>query len=360
MDRWLLISVLSITIIGLIMLASASSVVAYRNYDDGYYYFKRQIVFALIGLIGFWICSRINYKTWQKLAWPALIASLVLLIALFIPGLSRETNSSTSWLLIFGISVQPSELVKLLFIIYLSAWFASHRSAYRHNKGLGQIFPLIAVYIIIAFLILIQPDTGTLVILTGAVFTIFFVSNVEKRYLLAMVATGLIGLALLVSFSSHQRERFNCLLNDDYSPMKYCYQVNQSKIAIGSGGWLGRGIGASRQKYLVLPEVHNDFIFAIIAEEIGFVFSTTIVLLYLLLFYRGLMIAKNSSDPFAKNMAAGVTGWLCAQTIFNIGGITNILPMTGVPLPLISYGGSSIISCLLALGIIANISRNLK
>lgn len=359
-DRWLLLAVLTITVIGLIMLASASSVVAFRSFGDGYFYFKRQLVWAVIGFLFFWFGSRIDYKFWQKMAWPALILSFILLIALFIPGLARESNSSTSWLVIFGMSIQPSEIVKLLFLIYLSAWFANRKTGFRQAGLSGQLLPMLLVYGAVALLILMQPDLGTLVILTSAVITVFFVSNVKMRYLLTMIGVGILGLVLLVSTNNYQQNRFKCLLLPDYSPMEYCYQVNQSKIAIGSGGWFGRGVGASRQKFLTLPEVHNDFIFAIIAEEIGFVFSGFIIGLYILLFCRGLSIAKNSSDPFAKNLAAGITGWLCAQTIFNIGGITNLMPMTGVPLPLISYGGSALVSSLFALGILANISRQNK
>ncbi len=357
-NRWLLIIVAILSIFGLVMLSGISSVIAYDLHHDAYYFFKRQIIFSIVGWGLFWIGSRIPYQVWKKFALPALIISLVLLITLFIPGLSKTVNGSRSWITIMGLpGFQPTEIIKLLFIIYLSAWFANHRLSANDPDQSTKILPFLIIYGLIAFLILMQPDLGTLIILSGAAFVVFFISGVKIRYLGVICLIALVALAGLVSFSKHQQERFKCVINPDYSPMAACYQVNQSLIAIGSGGIFGRGIGNSRQKYLNLPEVHNDFIFAIIAEEIGLIFSLLVIALYFVLFYKGFLIAKNSTDDFAKNMATGITAWIAIQTILNIGGITNLLPMTGIPLPLISYGGSSLISCFFALGILANISR---
>ncbi len=357
-DRWLLIVIMVLLAFGLLMLSSASSVIAYETHQDAYYFFKRQLVFAGMGLVAFWCASRIPYQFWKKIAWPLLLMSIALLVALFIPGMSKVINGSRSWLDLFGlVTFQPTEIIKLFFVIYLSAWFAKHRGA---GSSGDNILPFIAIYALIAALILFQPDLGTLIILSGAVFVIFFISGVQIRHLAMICLAAMICLGALVSVSDHQKNRFHCVLDASFDPMGACYQVNQSLIAIGSGGWFGRGIGNSRQKYLNLPEVHNDFIFAVIAEEIGLVFCLVLIALFFSLFYKGFTIAKNNNDDFAKYLAAGITAWIAIQTIFNIGGIINILPMTGIPLPLISYGGSSLMSLLFALGVLANISRQQK
>lgn len=358
-DRWFLFLVGGLLIFGLVMLSSASSVIAYETHQDAYYFFKRQLFFAGLGLIGFWVASRLPYQFWKRLAWPALIISILLLVALFIPGLGKVANGSRSWLNLGFVTFQPTEIIKLLFIVYLSAWFAKHRSA-GHSSHSDSLWPFLAIYGLIAGLILLQPDLGTLIILSSASFVVFFISGVPLRNLLIICLVALLGLGGLVSTSRHQQERFHCVLDASYDPMGACYQVNQSLIAIGSGGLFGRGVGNSRQKYLNIPEVHNDFIFAVIAEEIGLIFCLLLLGVFFALFAKGFAIAKNSSDDFAKNLATGITAWLAIQTIFNIGGIINILPMTGIPLPLISYGGSSLISSLFALGILANISRYQK
>lgn len=358
-DRWLLLLSAGLLGFGLIMLSSASSVIAYETHQDAYYFFKRQIVFAVIGVMAFWIASRIPYQFWKKLALPALILSVILLVALFLPGLGKVANGSRSWLNLGFVTFQPTELIKLLFIVYLSAWFAKHRSA-GHSAHSDSLIPFLAIFSLIAILILLQPDLGTLIIISGAAFTVFFISGAPVRNILLICLLALIALAGLVSVSEHQQKRFHCVLDASYDPKGACYQVNQSLIAIGSGGLFGRGIGNSRQKYLNIPEVHNDFIFAVIAEEIGFIFCALLLSGFFVLFAKGFAIAKNSTDEFAKNLATGITAWLAIQTILNIGGIINILPMTGIPLPLISYGGSALISSLFALGVLASISRQQK
>jgi len=187
--------------------------------------------------------------------------------------------------------------------------------------------------------------------------TVYFISGGSGKYIAAFIGVGLLVMALLVSVNEYQQNRFRCLINPAYSPQKYCYQINQSLIAIGSGGPFGRGLGGSRQKFLYLPEVQNDFIFSIIAEETGWLISVLLVTAYGFIFWRGYLIAKRSADDFGRNLSIGIVTWVAVQAIINIGGITNFLPMTGVPLPLVSYGGSAVLSNLAALGMLINISR---
>ncbi|KKR14573.1 MAG: Cell division protein ftsW [Candidatus Falkowbacteria bacterium GW2011_GWA2_39_24] len=361
-DKVLVTVVALIIIIGLIMLFSASSVVAYNTYSDSYFFLKQQILALVLGLVAFWLLSKFNYQYLRKFALVALIISLGLLLLSLIPGLSQEVHGAKSWVKIFNQTFQPSEFVKLTFLIYLSAWFAGKQEKYRQVNAEHKSTPFFILFAVIALLMLAQPDLGTLVIITISSFTVYFLSGGRIKYIIIWALIGLLALGTLLAIPRfvNQKNRFLCAMDTSYSPDKYCYQLSQSLIAVGSGGWLGRGLGASRQKFLYLPEVQNDFIFAIIGEELGFIFSTIIVLLFFVLFYRGYLIAKHINDDFGRNLAMGIVTWLTIQVIINIGGIIGLIPMTGVPLPFISYGGTAILSGLAALGILVNISKQVK
>lgn len=354
----ILITIAGILIItGLIMLSSASSVVAYNKYGDSYYFFKHQLFAYILGIGAFWFFSKFNYKYLKKYALAMLFFSIILLILVFIPSLAREVHGSRSWIEIFGFNLQPSEFVKLTFLIYLSAWFASKQDKHQQINASQKSKPFFLLFALIAGLMLMQPDLGTLIIISIISFTVYLVGGGKIKYILTLGVIGLLGLALLVSINEYQQNRFKCVLDPSFSPQKYCYQVNQSLIAVGSGGLFGRGLGASRQKFLYLPEVQNDFIFSIIGEELGFFLSSLIIILFFILFYRGYIIAKKINDDFGRNLSIGIVTWLMIQAVINIGGIINLLPMTGVPLPFISYGGTAVLSAMIGLGILANISK---
>ncbi len=357
-DKYLLAVVFLILGFGLISLSSASSVMAYSRFGDAYYYLKHQLFGLFIGLAAFWFFSRADYHIWRSFAFSFLVFSVVLLLLVFIPGLSANYGSARSWINVFGYSLQPSEFVKLSFLLYLAAWLE------RRRKDLGDISqgigPFVAVLGFVGFLMILQPDIGTLFIVSATSLIVYFVGGGHFKHILFIIIFGLMGLALMVQVRPYQQNRFKCLIDPNFSKNDICYQTNQSLIAVGSGGLLGRGLGASRQKFMYLPEVWADSIFAIIAEETGFFISSLLVLAFFFLFWRSFLIAKNAPDDFGRNLAIGIGTWIVIQAMINIGGIINIMPMTGVPLPLVSYGGSAILATLSALGVLLNISKQTK
>jgi len=357
-DRPLIFIVGAIIVFGLVMLSSASSVISYNTYHDSYYLFKHQLFGLIIGLAAAWFFSRIDYHVWRKYALLMLIASIGLLLLVFIPGLAGTWGTSRSWINIFGYSLQPSEFVKITFLIYLAAWLEGRKKQLTEvSRGIG---PFVAILGVIAILMILQPDMGTLTIIALASFVVYFIGGGSIKHLVGLVLLGLVALIIMVNIYPYQANRFKCMMDPSYAPQKECYQINQSLIAVGSGGFFGRGLGASRQKFLYLPQAQNDAIFPIISEETGFIFSAGLILLYLALFYRGFIIAKRAPDDFGKILAIGIVSWIVMQALINIGGMVNIMPMTGVPLPMISYGGSAILVALASVGILINISKQTR
>ncbi|WKZ25192.1 MAG: putative lipid II flippase FtsW [Patescibacteria group bacterium] len=363
-DRGLVVTTIILVVFGLIMLASASVIAGFQAHGDGYYYFKNQLPWAIIGLLLFFALLNLDYHKLEKWALFLMLPTFVLLLLVFVPGIGKEVNGSKAWISIFGYSLQPAEFAKITFLIYLAALFKNAEVA---AKKFWSFFTIFAA---VALLILLQPDPGTLIILTATSFVVYLIGGGRLKYFLGALGIALLGLVMLITLpmlfnknesgpakGAYRIERIRCFMDHGYAPEGACYQVNQSVIAVGSGGILGRGLGESRQKFLYIPEVQNDFIFAIIAEEVGFVFSLILLILFAWLFYRGYKIAQNASDNFGKTLAFGIVFWLAFQTIVNIGGIMRILPLTGVPLPLISAGGSALVASLVALGILASISR---
>ena len=357
-DKGLLFIVGAIIVFGIIMLSSASSIIAYNLHNDSYYFLKHQLFGLILGLLAFWFFSKVNYQIWRKYALWMLIASIGLLILVFIPGLAGNWGTSRSWINIFGFSFQPSEFVKITFLLYLAAWLEGRKKQLAEvSRGIG---PFVVILGVIALLMILQPDMGTLTIIALASFVVYFIGGGSIKHLVALFLLGLLGLVIMVNIYPYQANRFKCLFDPSFSKQEICYQVNQSLIAVGSGGFWGRGLGASRQKFLYLPQAENDAIFPIISEETGFIFSTSLILLYLALFFRGIVIAKNAPDDFGKILAVGIVSWITMQALINIGGMVNVMPMTGVPLPMISYGGSAMMAVLASIGILANISKQMK
>lgn len=357
---WPLIIVVGIiVVIGLVMLTSASGTLAYSKFSDGYYFIKHQTLALLLGLIFFGYFYKTDYHVWKKYSFHLLIFSIVLLTLVFIPGLSSSANfKARSWINVFGFSLQPSEFVKLSFLIYLAAWLESRKNNLNDlSQGMG---PFLSVLGIISFLMLLQPDFGTLSIIAVTSLIAYFIAGGKKRHMAAVILIGIIALVFMVRLNPYQAKRFECFINPEYSAAKDCYQLKQSLIAVGSGGIWGRGFGDSKQKMMYIPEVSGDSIFPVIGEELGFVFCTILILLFIILFYRGFVIAKKSPDEFGKVLALGIPSWLVLQAFINIGGMINFMPMTGVPLPFISSGGSAIMVALAAIGLMANISRQVK
>ncbi|MDP2736177.1 MAG: putative peptidoglycan glycosyltransferase FtsW, partial [bacterium] len=337
-DKPLVFIVGTIVVFGLIMLSSASSIIAYSAYQDSYYLFKHQLFGLVLGLAAAWFFSRVDYQVWRKYALWMLIVSIGLLLLVFIPGVAGDWGTSRSWISVFGLfSLQPSEFVKITFLLYLAAWLEGRRKQLAEvSRGIG---PFVAILGVIAILMILQPDMGTLTIIALASFVVYFIGGGKLKHIVTLILLGLVALIIMVNIYPYQANRFKCMMDPSFSKQEICYQINQSLIAVGSGGFWGRGLGASRQKFLYLPQAQNDAIFPIISEETGFIFSVGLILLYLALFYRGIVIAKKAPDDFGKILAVGIVSWIVMQALINIGGMVNIMPMTGVPLPMVSYGG---------------------
>ena len=357
-DRTFMITIGILVVFGLMMLSSASAVVSYAEFGSSYYYFTHQLIGLFVGIFAFWFLSKVDYHVWRKYAIFFLLASIGVLTLVFIPGLSAEHGTSQSWITLGGFSLQPSELVKVFFLIYLAAWL-ERRGGYLEKVGEG-IGPFLIILGIIALLMLLQPDLGTLFIIAASSLMVYFVGGGKIFHLVVLSIFGILIFTLLLNLYSYQMDRVQCWQDPQMGHREECYQVNQSMIAVGSGGLLGKGIGQSKQKYMYLPEVISDSIFAVIAEEIGFIFSSLVIFLYILLFYRGVAIAKKAPDIFGKLLTFGVVSWMMIQVILNIGGMINLIPMTGVPLPLVSYGGSAMVATLAGLGIVVNISKQTR
>lgn len=357
-DIFLLGTVILLLVFGAISLSTASSVIAYDKFGDAYYFVKHQLFGLGFGLVAFWFFAKTNYRTWRKFAVGFLIFSIFLLLLVFIPGLSAHYGKARSWINFFGFSLQPSEFVKLSFLLYLAAWLeARKKDLHDFSQGIG---PFVVILGVIAFLMILQPDIGTLLIIASTSMIVYFVGGGSIKHILVLLAFGILGIVMMMQFRPYQLNRFKCMVDAEFSPNDICYQNHQSLIAVGSGGFWGRGLGGSRQKFMYLPEVSGDSIFAIIAEEFGMLLSSLFVCAYLFLFYRGYQIAKNTTDDFGRILAIGIVTWIVLQAIINIGGIISLMPMTGVPLPLVSYGGSSILASLAALGVLVNISKYTK
>jgi cell division protein FtsW len=370
-DKKLIVALVAILLFGLVMLSSASSVVSYLSRQNSYYYFFHQSVAIILGAGACYLISRVDYHRWQRFALFFLFGSIFLLILVFVPGLRSEYGTARSWINIFGQSIQPSEFVKLAFLLYLSAWLEVKKN--QLNDYSQGIVPFLIILFIIGFLMYLQPDLGTLLIIISTSIAVFFVGGGNFKHILLVGLMALVAGFLVYQVSTrpvegengktdYKASRFQCLKdpNNEKTKLNECYQINQALIAVGSGGLFGRGLGQSRQKFNYLPEVYGDSIFPIISEEIGFVFNVVLILLFAFIFYRGYRIAKNAPDGFGRNLAIGVVFWIMIQAFFNIGGMINLIPMTGVPLPFISYGGTAMISVMMAMGLLINISKQTR
>jgi len=357
-DPFIIAIILVIVIFGLVMLSSASSAISFIKYQSAYAIFYKQLFGLAMGLGLFFFLSRFDYHNYKKVALGLLVFSLLLLLIVFIPTFSAGWGNARSWVNIFGFSLQPSEIVKLSFLLYLAAWIE------KRGKDLIDLhhgtMPLIVLLAVISVLMLLQPDTGTLFIMLLISLAVYFVGGGNLKHIFVIGLAGAFILFIMIKIAPYQMDRFHCFFDSNFSPEDKCYQINQSLIAVGSGGFWGRGFGNSRQKFRYLPEVQGDAIFPIIAEEVGFVISAILVALYALLFYRGYLISQSAPDMYGRLLAIGIVTWFCSQAFINIAGMINLMPMTGVPLPFISYGGSAMMAALAAAGILINVSKQTK
>ncbi|MFA4818934.1 MAG: putative lipid II flippase FtsW [Patescibacteria group bacterium] len=349
-----------LVVLGLVFLTSASSVVGYQKFGDSYYYLKRQLLYGLLpGLAAFSFFSRWNYQNLKKLALPALLGSVGLLLAVFIPGLGFEYGGATRWIHLGAFSFQPSELVKLTFLIYLASWLDG-KGADNIKDFKKGLLPFVLVLGAVLALMLAQNDLGTASVIGVSAVMTFFVAGANWIHLGLLGALGMSALWLVITKVGYRARRLAVFLQPSLDPQGIGYHINQALLAVGSGGIFGVGLGYSRQKYQYLPEVTGDSIFAVISEELGFVFTTIFITILIMFFWRGFKIARFASDDFGRYLAVGILSWLAWQTGINMASMLNILPLTGVPLPLVSAGGTALMTALAAIGILTNISRSGK
>ncbi len=346
-----------VALFGIVMLSSVSTAVAFQRFGDSLYYVKHQLFNGFIP--GIFVCiamALIDYRLWKKFAFPIFVGAIILLLAVFIPGLGATYGGAKSWLSLGPITFQPSEVAKLAFIIYLAAWLEKRDKKVIKDFSDGLMPFLISLGIVIG-LIFLQPDVGTMSIIVMIALMVYFVAGANMKHLAALGALGLAFLWILIKAAPYRAARFTVFLHPELDPQGIGYHINQALLAIGSGGLLGLGFGYSRQKHLYLPEVIGDSIFAIIAEELGFLAVTMFLLVLFGLIFRGYHIARHAPDVFAKLLVAGIMSWIGFQSFVNISAMVGLLPITGLPLPFVSYGSSSLIVLFAAMGIVINISR---
>lgn len=348
-DKWLIIVTFLLSIFGILMVYDSSVAIAIRDFGNQYQFAQDELRWLALGWGAFIVLSRVNYHLWYKLALPMLIASLILLVAVFIPGLGIRAYGAHRWLN-FGVFVlQPAEVAKLTLILYFAAWFS--------NKERGRFFAFLLLIAMVAGLILMEPDLGTSVIIIGVSLLFYFLSGERMLYLVPLLAIAGGALFVLAIISPYRASRITTFLHPETDPLGASYQIRQVLLGLGSGGVSGIGIGQSRQKYEYLPEANTDSIFAIIGEEVGFIGASTVIFGYLFLVWRLFRVAHLARDRFGALVAAGVGSLIGVQAGINLAAMVAIVPLTGVPLPLISYGGSGLVIMLAALGIVYNVSR---
>ena len=351
----LLVTILLAT--GLVILYSVSPILSQKLTHTGRnYYFVNQLIYVGIGVVAWIVAAAIPYQLWRKYAPWLLGAAILSMVALMVPGLSRSALGATRWLRVGPFQIQPAEVLKLALILYLAAWF-EQRSTEVKSFSAGVVPFGIMVGAACFVIAVLQRDMGTMMVLALATTGMLFAAGARWTHLGAVFGLSAAAAAGLIAAFPHRVSRLTTFLDPTKDAMGSGYHVNQALIAVGSGGFFGLGLGHSIQIYGYLPEAANDSIFAIIAEEFGFIGSILIISLFGLLVYRGLQVARTAPDAFGRLVATGISLWFLFQAAINIGAMLSLLPLTGIPLPFISYGGTSLVISLFAAGILLNISK---
>lgn len=355
-DYILLGAVAILIVLGLVMLSSASIVKSQEQFNQPYYYLKHQLLYGLlIAIPCALIAYKINYRVWKKLSFFIFFITLALLLLTLLPGLGLRAGGSTRWISFGEYSFQPSEIAKLALIIYLAAWLDDKTRAINSFKDV--FVPFVIILSLIVGPIILQPNIGTAGVAGLTAIAIFFTAGAQFWQVGSILLIGITALFAYAKIFPHATNRFLIFIHPELDPQGTGYQINQALLAIGSGGVFGLGLGQSIQKYNYLPEPMGDSIFAIIAEELGFIGAAIIITLFITLAIRGFRIAKEAPDNYARLLAVGITSWFVIQAFVNIAAISGLVPLTGVPLPLVSYGGTAFIVSLFGMGILLNISK---
>ena len=352
-DYTLLALIAVLTITGLVTVYSASFVIGLAQFSDSHHFIARQALWAVLGGALLIAAMRLDYHILRRLAVPLMGLTLVLLLFTLIVG--TEAGGAQRWLTFGGFSLQPAEFTKLSVIVYLAAWLNSRGDNLRRfEQGL---MPFIIIISAIGLLLMLQPDLGTTGIIITITITMFWAAGATLLQMSALFVSGSIAVVSLTLIEGYRFDRLSAFLSAESDPLGNGFQTLQALIALGNGGPTGLGLGASRGKFFYVPESHTDGIFAILGEELGLVATGAVVLLFVTLMLKGYQVARRAPDQFGFLLATGITTWIAAQAFVNIGGITRVIPLTGVPLPFISYGGSALAAVLLAAGVLASISR---
>jgi len=355
-DVILILTTFGLAVFGLVMIASAGIARSMAVYNEPYYFLTHQFLYGFLpGIVAWFVLQGIDYRSWQNWAFPFFVATVILLIIVFIPGVGTTFKGAQRWINLGGLSFQPTELCKLSLIIYLAAWLTSSRQKVHAsiNGFLGFVF----ILGMLGILIMKQPDMGTMGIIAVIACVMYFVSGARFIYLITLLGGGIAAFWMLVKIEPYRMQRLMSFLNPTSDPQGMSYQINQALIALGSGGIYGVGLGHGRQKFNYLPEPVGDSIFAILGEELGMIGCLFLISLFIVLAWRGYLIARKAPDMFGRLLATGITTWFVFQAFINIAAISALIPLTGVPLPFVSYGGTALIFSMGAMGILLNISK---
>jgi cell division protein FtsW len=343
-----------LNIVGLVMILSASSVAALSDYGSSWYFFDRQFVWAMVGVVAFLVASRVDYHVWRKLAPLALVAAFGLLLVVLVPGIGITVDGSRRWLGYGPLRLQPSEFAKIALLIY-AADVLTRRVAQLDDPRAWR--PVMVVLGGVAALVMLEPDLDSTVVLALIALALLVLAGVPRRHLVQLILAGIAVAALLSVAAPYRRARVFAFLHPSSDTSNTGYQIMQSLIALGSGGVNGVGLGAGRAKWMFLPNAHTDFIFAIIGEELGFVGCLLVLGLFAGFGLVGFHVARRAPDMFGTLLAGGVTVWIVGQAAINLGAVVGVLPVSGITLPFLSAGGSSLVIAMLAAGMLANVAR---
>jgi cell division protein FtsW len=353
-DRALLLAVGTLTAFGLVMVFSASEVQGWLWFHNAAYYFERQLMWLAFGVVLLWAAAHIDYHRLRPLAWPLAIVTVACLVAVLLPHFGVEVNGARRWLRLGPLQMQPAELAKIAVIIFMALWLERHRE--RLGSLEDGVVPFLALMGFVTVLVILERDLGTTLIVAGILLSQFLVAGGRKRHVLLLALIVALCVYMFIRMEPYRLQRILAFVNPWSDPLNTGFQAIQSVVALGSGGLTGLGLGQSIQKYQWLPFAHTDFIFAIVGEETGLIGTTAVLSLFALFTYRGYRVALKAPDAFGSLLACGVTTWIALQALINIAAVTVTLPTTGIPLPFISYGGSSLAITLLAVGILLNVS----
>jgi len=356
-DLVILLMAIALTCFGVVMVYSASSIMAAKRFHDGFFFLKRQGLFALLGFIIMLVVMRIDYHAWKHLAVPALLLCLVLLGLVLIPGIGGKIGGSSRWIRLPGFNLQPSEMAKLALIMYMA--YSLDKKQDKVKSLTAGFIPYMIVLMFLIGLLVLQPDLGAALTLAAVAVTMLFAAGTRLTYIFSMFLLALPLLAIKLSRGYH-KGRIDAFLDPWSDPSGKGFQIIQSWLALGTGGVFGQGLGEGKQKLFYLPEAHTDFILSVVGEELGFLGVGIIVCMFFLLVQRSMRIAVAAPDTFGRFLALGIAVLFGIEATVNMGVITGLLPTKGLALPFISYGGSSLLISLFAVGILLNISSGLK